>query len=104
MDLAIDTVKAIYRRAIDEKASDGEGDAWWACVAVEVAAVVRATNAVAAASIIAWWHHDWCRVGDTPKAAATRIRRAAGDLWVCRSPRSPKERAAVSECVMKQGV
>lgn len=80
MDIALDTVKAIYRRAIDPKATDGEGDAWWASVAAEVACVIRAKSTTTAAASIAWWHHDWSQVGDTAKAAATRIRRAARDL------------------------
>lgn len=97
MDIALDAVKAIYRRAVDANASDGEGAAWWASVAAEVESVVGAKNAATAASIIAWWHHDWSQVGDTPKAAATRIRRAADDLRVCRS--SPKQRGPVSDRV-----
>lgn len=39
MNVTLDTAKAIYRRAIDEKARDSEGLAWWAAVAAEVAAV-----------------------------------------------------------------
>jgi hypothetical protein len=79
MDIPLDAVKAIYRRAIDTRAGDGEGAAWWAAVATEVIAIIRAENSTAAAAIIAWWHHDWSQVGDTAKAAASRVRRAARD-------------------------
>ncbi|MFJ4291314.1 hypothetical protein ACIP1U_16245 [Cupriavidus sp. NPDC089707] len=75
--MPLEAVKAIYRRAIDPKASDGEGEAWWAAVAAEVVAVAGAENTAEAAAIIAWWHHDWSQIGDTPNAAAARIRRAA---------------------------
>ncbi len=27
--------------------------------------------------VIAWWHHDWCTVADTPLKAAQRIRSSA---------------------------
>ncbi|CAM3374857.1 hypothetical protein CBM2609_P80008 [Cupriavidus taiwanensis] len=81
MDIPRDTVKAIYRSAIDPRASDGEGAAWWDAVAAEVLAVARAEmNNAAAAAIIAWWHHDWSQVSDSPKAAAARIRRASRAL------------------------
>ncbi|KAI3602921.1 hypothetical protein D8I24_3099 (plasmid) [Cupriavidus necator H850] len=33
MDIPLDTVKAIDGRAIDLRASDGEGAAWWDTVA-----------------------------------------------------------------------
>ncbi|WP_439672867.1 hypothetical protein AEMCBJ_33265 (plasmid) [Cupriavidus necator] len=82
MDIPLDTVKVIYRRAIDPRASDGEGAAWWAAVAEEVIAVVRAEDTVAAASVIAWWHHDWHAVGDSARAAAARIRRASHALRI----------------------
>lgn len=84
MDIPLDTVKAIYRRAIDAKATDGEGAAWWAAVASEVVAVIRAEDTAVAATVISWWHHDWSQVGDTAKAAASRIRRAARALKVAR--------------------
>ncbi|EYS85845.1 hypothetical protein CF68_09005 [Cupriavidus sp. SK-4] len=79
LDMPLETAKAIYRRAIEPNASDGEGEAWWAAVAAEVVAVAGAEN-TAAAAIIAWWHHDWSQVGDTPKAAAARLRRASRAL------------------------
>jgi len=82
MDIPLDAVKAIYRRAVDTKAGDGEGVAWWAAVATEVIAVIRAENSRAAAEIIAWWHHDWTQVGDTAKAAASRIRSTARAMKV----------------------
>ncbi len=77
MSIPLDTAKAIYRRAIDPRASDREGEAWWAAVAAEVNMVVSAKDAAAAAAVIAWWHHDWSQVADSPRAAAARIRRAA---------------------------
>ena len=82
IDIPLDTAKAIYRCAIDARASDSEGAAWWEAVVAEVAAVIRAENTAAAATTIAWWHHDWRQVGDTAKAAASRIRRAARALKV----------------------
>jgi hypothetical protein len=82
LDMPLETAKAIYRRAIEPNASDGEGEAWWAAVAAEVVAVAvaGAENTAAAAAIIAWWHHDWSQVGGTPKAAAARLRRASRAL------------------------
>lgn len=82
MDISLDTVKSIYRRAIDDKVSDGEGSVWWADVAAEVIAVIQADGVAAAAKVIEWWHHDWSQVGDTAKAAAKRIRCAARALKV----------------------
>lgn len=76
MTIRPESAKAIYRRAIDASASDREGAAWWAAVAAEIAAVVRAQDIASAAAVIAWWHHDWTLVGDSPRAAASRIRRA----------------------------
>lgn len=75
--IPLDTAKALYREAIDPKASDGEGAEWWAAVAVDVDAVIQSGNAKEAASHIAWWHHDWSQVGDTAIAAAQRLRGAA---------------------------
>lgn len=77
MTIPLEAAKAIYRHAIDTGASDGEGEAWWAAVADEVNQVVSAKDAATAAAVIAWWHHDWSQVADSPKAAAARIRRAA---------------------------
>jgi hypothetical protein len=34
MDIPADTIKAIYRRAIDPRASDSESAAWWDAVAI----------------------------------------------------------------------
>lgn len=84
MNIPLDTVKTIYRRAIDAKATDGEGADWWAAVAAEVAAVIGAESVAAAATVIAWWHHDWTQVGDTAKAAASRLRRAGREFKVGR--------------------
>ncbi len=73
----IAAAKALYRAAIDAQAKDGEGEAWWSDVAVELVEVISAPSIAAAASVIAWWHHDWTCVSDTPQAAASRIRHAA---------------------------
>lgn len=73
----LEELKRIYRAAIDARASDREGRAWWREVAVELEAVIAAPDARAAAALIAWWHADWRQVGDTPQQAARRIRRAA---------------------------
>ncbi|MDY0748993.1 hypothetical protein SNE35_31130 [Paucibacter sp. R3-3] len=75
--LTLDRAKAIYRAAVDEKASDAEGEAWWTAVHAELSLVLTARSAGEAAHVISWWHHDWSRVGDTAKAAAQRIRAAA---------------------------
>ncbi|NOV27808.1 MULTISPECIES: hypothetical protein [Cupriavidus] len=77
MIIPLETAKAIYRRAIDPRASDHEGEAWWAAVADEVNMVVSAKDAASASAVISWWHHDWSQVADSPRAAAARIRRAA---------------------------
>lgn len=84
--LTLDRVKAIYREAVDPRASDGEGSAWWAAVQEEIVHVVKARSVGEAAQKIAWWHSswEWQAVGDSPKAAAQRIRTAA---------RKPRERA-----------
>ena len=50
MSLDLTTVKTIYRQAIDERAHDAEGDAWWAEVAAEIQAVVAAPGAAAASA------------------------------------------------------
>lgn len=75
----VDRARAIYRAAVDPKASDAEGGAWWAAVHDELRQVVAAPTSTAAARVIAWWHSDWewAAVGDSPKAAAQRIRAAA---------------------------
>lgn len=75
--LTLDRAKAIYRVAVDPKASDAEGAAWWAAVQAELGQVLAARSAGDASRVIAWWHHDWSMVGDTAKAAAQRIRAAA---------------------------
>ncbi|CAB3735533.1 hypothetical protein LMG22037_05975 [Paraburkholderia phenoliruptrix] len=80
MDLSLDTAKAIYRHAIDPRASDGESEAWWEEVADEVRDVVAARSMSEAAAVIAWWHHDWTVVSDTPVDVAKRIRAAARTL------------------------
>lgn len=73
----LDAAKTIYRAAIDPRALDGEGDAWWSPVADELAEVIAAPTAGQAAEVVAWWDRDWTSVNDTPRAAAARIRRAA---------------------------
>ena len=77
--LSVQDAKAVYRAAIDPRASDGEGEAWWASVHADVQGVVTARTSAAAAQVLAWWHSDWewGAIGDTPKAAAARIRAAA---------------------------
>ncbi|CAG2383029.1 MULTISPECIES: hypothetical protein [Burkholderia] len=77
MQITLETAKAIYRQAIDPSASDSAGAAWWDEVADEVRDVVAARTIAIAAELIAWWHHDWTSVNDTPRMAATRIRNAA---------------------------
>lgn len=77
MNFDLATVKSIYRQAIDARAHDAEGDAWWSEVATEVQAVVDAPDGAAAADIIAWWHNDWSATGDSAVRAARRIRTAA---------------------------
>ncbi|WP_457391525.1 hypothetical protein [Roseateles sp. P5_E1] len=75
--LALKKAKAIYRAAINVRAQDGEGDNWWEAVRVEVGQVLSARTIADAAEVIAWWHHDWTFVIDTPRDAAKRIRLAA---------------------------
>jgi hypothetical protein len=80
MQISLDTAKAVYRKAIDPRASDGEGAAWWDEVADEVRDVVAARSLADAAAVIEWWHHDWTAASDTPRDAARRIREAARAL------------------------
>ncbi|WP_175924547.1 hypothetical protein [Burkholderia latens] len=80
MAISLDEAKAIYRQAIDSRAGDGEGAAWWDEVADEVRDVVAARTIGIAAELIAWWHHDWTSVSDTPRDAATRIRDTARSM------------------------
>ena len=75
--LTIDRAKAIYRDAVDARASDHEGTTWWAAVHAELQEVLAAPSAAEAAKIIDWWHHDWSAVGDTARQAAGRLRAAA---------------------------
>ncbi|MEB2500790.1 hypothetical protein [Burkholderia cenocepacia] len=77
MQITLDMAKAIYREAIDPSAGDTEGSAWWEEVADEVREVVAARTIGIAAELIAWWHHDWTCINDTPQRAASRIRNAA---------------------------
>ena len=78
--LTIEQTKAIYRSAIDAKAADGEREAWWREVQAEVAEVLAARTLGDAAAVIAWWHSDWSMVSDTSRAAAKRLREAAGTI------------------------
>ncbi|WP_186087667.1 hypothetical protein [Burkholderia gladioli] len=82
MQITLDTAKAIYRQAIDPRASETEGPAWWNEVADEVRDVVAARSMSEAAAVIAWWHRDWTVVCDTPRDAARRIREAARVLSI----------------------
>ena len=77
MAITFDVAKAIYRQAVDPRASDGESSAWWNEVTDEVRDVVGARSLNEAAKVIQWWHHDWTAVSDTPRGTATRIREAA---------------------------
>ncbi|HDR8983189.1 hypothetical protein QZM46_07615 [Burkholderia vietnamiensis] len=77
MAISLNAAKAIYRHAIDSRVADGEGAAWWDEVADEVRDVVAARTISIAAELIAWWHHDWTCINDTPRKAAKRIRDAA---------------------------
>lgn len=74
MSVSAQAAKQIYREAIDPSASDFEPADWWESVAAEVRAVLEAPTISSAARIICWWHHDWSAVGDSPKAAAKRLR------------------------------
>ncbi|HDR8964613.1 TPA: hypothetical protein QDB13_002213 [Burkholderia vietnamiensis] len=80
MRITLDTAKAVYCKAIDPSAGDGEGAAWWDEVADEVRDVVAARTLADAAAMIEWWHRDWTQVSDTSRDAARRIREAARAL------------------------
>ncbi|MBU9192984.1 hypothetical protein KTD33_00360 [Burkholderia gladioli] len=82
MQIALDTAKAVYRKAIDPRAADGEGAAWWDEVADEVRDVIATRSLADAAAVIEWWHRDWIVVSDTPRDAAKRIREAARVLSI----------------------
>ena len=75
--LTIERTKAIYRDAVDARASDHEGPTWWAAVQAELQQVLAAPSVAEAAKIIDWWHHDWSAIGDTAREAAGRLRAAA---------------------------
>jgi len=49
-------------------------------VSAELDAVIAAPDNTVAAGIVAWWHHDWTMVGQTPKRVAGRIRRQAASV------------------------
>lgn len=82
MRLTLDQAMLIYQRAIDKTAGagTGEGAAWWAAVQAELERIIAAPTTASAASVIAWWHHFWKDVGDTPGRAASRIRRHAASV------------------------
>jgi hypothetical protein len=80
MAISLDMTKAIYRHAVDSRARDGEGAAWWDEVVDEIRDVVAARSVSEAATVIEWWHNDWSAVSDTPRDAAKRIREAARTL------------------------
>ncbi|QRR11822.1 hypothetical protein FPJ27_37100 (plasmid) [Burkholderia sp. MS455] len=80
MAISLNEAKAIYRQAIDSRATDREGAAWWDEVADEVRDVVAARTIGIAADLIAWWHRDWACIDDTRRQAATRIRDAARSM------------------------
>lgn len=85
----LETVKSVYRSAIDAHATDAEGDDWWLKVAKEIDAVIAAPSTSEAARIIVWWHHDWAAVCDSPVKAAARIRRAAARNGINRAAARP---------------
>lgn len=70
----------IYQRAVDATIGAEQGTQWWAEVSAELDAVIAAPDSTAAADVIAWWHHDWSMVGQTPKRVTSRIRRQAASL------------------------
>jgi hypothetical protein len=72
-----DQAMQIYQRAVDPTMGAEQGEQWWAVVSAELEAVIAAPDSAAAAGIIAWWHHDWSMVSQTPKRVAGRIRRQA---------------------------
>lgn len=80
MQITLAVAKAIYRKAIDTRASDTEGPVWWRHVADEMHDVIAARTLADAEALIEWWHHDWTEVSDTPRAAAKRIREAAREI------------------------
>jgi hypothetical protein len=80
--LSLEDAKAVYRLAIDSRAHDAEGEAWWLEVQSEVAQVLAAPSIGRAASVVEWWHHDWSVVNDSAGAAAGRIRAAARRLRI----------------------
>lgn len=70
----------IYQRAVDPTMGAEQCEQceqWWAVVSAELDAVIAAPDSAATAGIIAWWHHDWSMVSQTPKRVAGRIRRQA---------------------------
>lgn len=80
----------IYQSAVDPTMGPEQGTQWWQDVTVELDAVIAATDTDAAAAVIAWWHHDWRVVGQTPKRVARRIRRVASKI-------APEIRGAASK-------
>ena len=50
--ISLDTAKAIYLRAVDPRASDSEGAAWWDDVANEVRDVIAARSLNDAALVL----------------------------------------------------
>lgn len=76
-ELSMQRAKTIYRAAVDSRVSDFEEPAWWEAVRIELEQVLRARTVSEAASVIAWWHHDWSAINDSPRGAAGRIRLAA---------------------------
>lgn len=77
--LTLDHAKAVYRAAVDPRASDAEGCAWWSAVHEELVQVLAARTTAEAAKVVAWWHSEWewQAVGDSAKAVVQRIRSAA---------------------------
>lgn len=90
--MAPEQVMLIYQRAIDPTVGPGEGASWWGRVQREIEAVVAAPSAAAAAGVIAWWHHDWRDVGDTPLRAAGRIRTQARRMLGVAAPNTQQRK------------
>ena len=88
MEITVDQVKTLYRESIDPYANDSEGADWWASVAADVAAVIKAPSDRNAARVISWWHSEWEweQIGDTAADTAKRLR----DTARCLQPRSSR--------------
>lgn len=84
MEITLEHVKELYREAVDPCASENEGADWWASVAADVVAVIKARSDRNAARVISWWHSEWewKQIGDTAADTAKRLRNAAHGLCI----------------------